>query len=170
MTRFAHCNRILERSRYCSATVSRVLLGVLIAASVVQHAETVLVGLAPRCQDAKATCNIPHVARTIEAVIGSMSKRALVNKLNAAASISEILHRAKAFLFTDFQAVHFFGSLPTFFRVWERFALGRSSLEVVYSSSAESDLLGRWRLPSGVKVWRSPRAASLSRFQHSACG
>ena len=96
-----------------------------------------------------------------------MLKRALVNKLNAPASMSEILHRAKAFLITDFQAVHFFGSLPTFFHVWERFALGRSSLEVVYSSSAESELLGRWRLPSGVNVWRSPRGTSMSRCQQS---
>ena len=36
---------------------------VLIAASAVQHAEAVLVGLAPRCQDATATRNIPRVPR-----------------------------------------------------------------------------------------------------------
>ena len=167
MTRSAHCNRIFARSLDCSGVVSHAMHCVLIGASAIQHAETVLVGLAPRCQDANATRNIPHVGRTTEAVAASMLKRALVNKLNAPASMSEILHRAKAFLITDFQAVHFFGSLPTFFRVWERFASGRSSLEVVYSSSAESELLGRWRLPSGVKAWRSPRGTSMSRCQQS---
>ena len=58
---------IFARSPHSSATVSRVLLCVFVAASAVQHAETVLVGLAPRCQDANATRNIPHVARTTEA-------------------------------------------------------------------------------------------------------
>ena len=81
MTRFAHCNRIFARSPHCNGAVSHALLCVLIAASSVQHAETLLVGLAPRCQDANATCTIPHVESTTEAVIGSMWKRALVNKL-----------------------------------------------------------------------------------------
>ena len=112
MTRFAHCNRIFARSPHCSGVVSHALLCVLIAASAVQHAETVLVGLAPRCQDATATRNIPHVARTTEAVIGSMWKRALVHKLNTLALSSEILHVADAFLFTDFLSIHFFRSLP----------------------------------------------------------
>ena len=81
MTRFAHCNRIFARSPHCSGAVSRAMHCVLIAASSVQHEEAVLVGLALRCQDANATRNIPHVESTTEAVIGSMWKRALVNKL-----------------------------------------------------------------------------------------
>ena len=84
MTRFAHCNRIFAVSPQCSGVVSHELLDVLIAASPVQHAEAVLVGLALRCQDATATRNIPQVARST-AVIASIWKRALVNKLTAMA-------------------------------------------------------------------------------------
>ena len=112
MTRFAHCNRIFARSRHCNGVVSHAWHCVLIAASAVQQAETVLVGLAPRCQDANATRNIPHVESTTEVVIGSMWKRALVRKLNTQALSSEIPHVADASLFTDFLSVHFFRSLP----------------------------------------------------------
>ena len=112
MTRFAHCNRIFARSPHCSGAVSRALLCVLIAASSVQHAETVLVGLAVRCQDANATRNIPHVERTTEAVMGSMWKRSLVHKLNTLGLSSETLHGANAFLFTDLLSVYFL-SLPS---------------------------------------------------------
>ena len=59
MTRFAHCNRIFAHSHHCSGVVSHALLGVLIAASPVQHTEAVLVGFALRCQGANATRNVP---------------------------------------------------------------------------------------------------------------
>ena len=84
MTRSAHCNRIFARSVDCGGVVSHAMHCVLIAASSVQHAEAVLVGLAPRCQDANATRNIPHVARTTEAVAASMLKRALVRQIERA--------------------------------------------------------------------------------------
>ena len=103
MTRFAHCNRIFARSPHCSGVVSRALLCVLIAASAVQHAETVLVGLALRCQDANATRNIPHVESTTEAVIGSMWKRSLVHKLNTLALSNEI-HRLPICSFLSFSS------------------------------------------------------------------
>ena len=107
MTRFAHCNRIVALSPHCSGVVSHALC-VLIAASQVQHTETVLVGLALRRQDANATRNIPQFARTTEAVILSIWKRALVNKLNAMALIVEIVHVANAFLFINVLPIHVF--------------------------------------------------------------
>ena len=67
-----------------------------------------MVGLALRGQDANATRNIPQVVRTTEAVIVSIWKRALVNKLNAMALIVEILHAANAFLFINVLLVHVF--------------------------------------------------------------
>ena len=108
MTRFAHCNRIFALSPHCSGVVSHALLCVLIAASPVQHTKTVLVGLALRRQDANATRNIPQFARTTQAVIVSIWKRALVNKLNAMALIVEIVHVANAFLFINVLLIHVF--------------------------------------------------------------
>ena len=97
-TRFAPCNRIFALSPHCSGVVSRALLCVLIAASEVQNAEAVLVGLALRCQDATATRNIPQVARLTEAVTASMLKRTFVRQLNLVAVLGEALHVATAFL------------------------------------------------------------------------
>ena len=42
-----HCNKIFARSLDCSGVVSHAMHCVLIGASAIQHAETVLVGLAP---------------------------------------------------------------------------------------------------------------------------
>ena len=108
MTRFAHCNRIFARSPHCKGVVSRALHCVLIAASAVQNAEAVLVGLALRCQDATATRNILQVVRTTEAVIVSIWKRAWVHKLNTKALIVEALHVANAFLFINVLPIHVF--------------------------------------------------------------
>ena len=162
MTRFAHCNRIFARSPHCSGVVSRALLCVLIAASSVQHAEAVLVGLALRCQDANATRNIPHVERTTEAVIVSMWKRALVHKLNTMALIGEILHVANAFLVHRLLTCSFHSLASTLLSRLETVACdsivhrtdglaihGRwFFVEVSFSSSADPALVGRWRLPS----------------------
>ena len=108
MTRFAHCNRIFALSPHCSGVVSHALLCVIIAAFPVQHTEAVLVSLALRRQDANAIRNIPQFARTTEAVIVSIWKRALVNKLNAMALIVETLHVANAFLFINVLPIHVF--------------------------------------------------------------
>ena len=108
MTRFAPCNRIFAISPHCSGVVSHALLCVLIAASPVQHAEAVLVGLALRRQDANATRNIPQDVRTTEAVIVSIWKRAWVHKLNTMALIVETPHVANAFLFINVLLVHVF--------------------------------------------------------------
>ena len=110
MTRFAHCNRIFALSPHCSGVVSHALLCVLIATSPVQFAQAVLVGLALRCQDANATRNIPQVVRKKEAVIVSIWKRALVNKLNTMALIVETLHVANAFIFISVLPIHVFRS------------------------------------------------------------
>ena len=67
-----------------------------------------MVGLALRRQDANATRNIPQVVRTTEAVIVSIWKRALVNKLNTMALIVETLHVANAFLFINVLPIHVF--------------------------------------------------------------
>ena len=117
VTKVAHCNRIFARSPHCSGVVSHALLCVLIAASAVQHARAVLVGLSLRRQDANGTGNIPQVARTTEAIVLSMWKRAVVNKLNAPALVSEILPSAHAFLFTVLLlsfASNFLSRLETF--------------------------------------------------------
>ena len=177
---------IFARSADCSGVVSHAMHCVLIATSAVQHAETVLVGLAPRCQDANATRNIPHVESTTEVVIGSMWKRSLVHKLNTLALSSEILHGADVFLFTDFLSVHFFRSLPAPLSLLEtvcflilpptqrtgwRCTEGCQFFveEVSFSSAADPALVGSWRLPSGFStLGRRPRATSMSRFQYSA--
>ena len=67
-----------------------------------------LVGLALRRQDANATRNILQVVRTTEAVIVSIWKRALVNKLNTMALIVETLHVANAFIFISVLPIHVF--------------------------------------------------------------
>ena len=75
----------------------------LIAASAVQNAEAVLVGLALRCQDATATRNIPQLVRTTEAVTALMLKRTFVRQLNLVVVLGEALHVATAFLFMYFR-------------------------------------------------------------------
>ena len=160
MTRFAHCNRIFARSRHCSSAVSRALLCVLIAASSVQHAEAVLVGLAPRCQDATATRNIPHVESTTEAVYWVNVEASFGQQI---ALTSVTFHGACAFLSSSSYLFISFVCFPPFCRVWERFASDSSFtgrhvwrytednfwLKFRFLRLRTQTLVGRWRPPSG---------------------
>ena len=116
---------------------------VLITASTVQHAETVLVGLAPRYHGASAR-NIPHVNLCQTTDLGGCPRDSSSGK-----SVFQIVY----FSFLSF-AFHLLSRLDTvcfaFYpaqdgRVGER--QGRSSLKFVSSSSsADPALVGSWRL------------------------
>ena len=126
MTRFAHCNRTFARRLHCNGTVFHALLCVLIAASSVQSAETVLVRLAPRHLDANATRNIPHVCEHNRSSHVSMLKGTCVTQWNSVAVRGDTLHVATALSVHRLPILYLLISLvgfTPFCGVWERVCL-----------------------------------------------
>ena len=116
----------------------------LITASTVQHAETVLVGIAPRYHDASATRNIPHVNLCQTTDLGGCPRDSSSGK-----SVFQIVYFQ--FLSFAFHASVAVGHgmlriLPFTGRTCRRDTVGRSSLKFVSSSSADPALVGNWRL------------------------